>query len=104
MENIIYHFRILHSLVSDNGTQFDSVGLRQLCSELRIQKQFFSVAHPQSNNQVEEVNKTTRKNLERKLEGARNACVEELPQVLWVYQTTSRTTTRETPFSMRYGT
>ncbi|KAL5555768.1 hypothetical protein UlMin_038004 [Ulmus minor] len=51
-------FGIPHSLVSDNGTQFDSVGLRELCSELGIKKHFFSVAHPQSNGQVEVVNKT----------------------------------------------
>lgn len=89
--------------MSDNGTQFDSVGLRKLCSELGIKKHFSSVAHPQSNGQVEAVKKTIKRNLEKKLAGLKNAWVEELPWVLWAYRTTSRTTTSETPFSMTYG-
>ncbi|KAL5581178.1 hypothetical protein UlMin_013620 [Ulmus minor] len=100
----IVRFGIPHSLVSDNGTQFDSAGLKKLCSELGIKKHFASVAHPQSNGQVEAVNKTIKRNLERKLEGLKNAWVDELPRVLWAYRTTSRTATDETPFSMTYGT
>ena len=103
-KNIVCRFGIPHSLVSDNGTQFDSAGLKKLCAELGIKKHFASVAHPQSNGQVEAVNKTIKRNLERKLEGLKNAWVEELPRVLWAYRTTSRTATGETPFSMTYGT
>ncbi|KAL5557738.1 hypothetical protein UlMin_033949 [Ulmus minor] len=100
----IVRFGIPHSLVLDNGTQFDSAGLKKLCSELGIKKHFSSMAHPQSNGQIEAVNKTIKRNLERKLEGLKNTWVEELPHVLWAYRTTSRTTTGETPFSMTYGT
>ncbi|KAL5573500.1 hypothetical protein UlMin_023097 [Ulmus minor] len=75
-KNIVCRFGIPHSLVSDNGTQFDSAGLKKLCSELGIKKHFSSVAHPQSNGQVEAVNKTIKRNLERKLEGLKNAWVE----------------------------
>ncbi|KAL5550392.1 hypothetical protein UlMin_000568 [Ulmus minor] len=66
-KNIVCRFGISQSLVSDNGTQFDSAGLKKLCSELGIKKHFSSVAHPQSNGQVEAVNKTIKRNLERKL-------------------------------------
>ncbi|KAL5559604.1 hypothetical protein UlMin_035815 [Ulmus minor] len=102
--NIICHFGIPHSLVSDNGTQFDSAGLKKLCLDLGIHKHFSSVAHPQSNGQVEAVNKTIKNNLERKLNEAKGAWVDELPRVLWAYRTTCRTSTNETPFSMTYGT
>ncbi|KAL5573689.1 hypothetical protein UlMin_023286 [Ulmus minor] len=102
--NIICRFGIPHSLVSDNGTQFDSAGLKKLCLDLGIHKHFSSVAHPQSNGQVEAVNKTIKNNLERKLNGAKGAWVDELPRVLWAYRTTCRTSTNETPFSMTYGT
>ena len=47
---------------------------------------------------------TIKKNLDWKLEGARNAWVEELPRVLWVYRTTSQTNMAKTPFSMTYRT
>ena len=45
-KNIICRFGIPHSLVSDNGTQLDSAGLRKLCSELGIRKNFSNVTHP----------------------------------------------------------
>ncbi|KAL5552053.1 hypothetical protein UlMin_002229 [Ulmus minor] len=77
--NIICRFGIPHSLVSNNGTQFDSAGLKKLCSDLGIHKHFSSVAHPQSNGQVEAVNKTIKNNLERKLNEAKGAWVDELP-------------------------
>ena len=53
---------------------------------------------------MEAVNKTIKRNLKRKLEGLKSAWVEELPRVLWAYQTTSWTATGENPFSMTYGT
>ncbi|KAL5565893.1 hypothetical protein UlMin_029057 [Ulmus minor] len=73
----LFHKVILQ--VSDNGTQFDSAGLKKLCSNLGFHKHFSSVAHPQSNGQVEAVNKTIKNNLERKLNGAKGAWVDELP-------------------------
>ncbi|KAL5552344.1 hypothetical protein UlMin_002520 [Ulmus minor] len=86
--NIICRFGIPHSLVSNNGTQFDLVGLKNLFSNLGIHKHFSSVAHPQSNGQVEAVNETIKNNLKKKLDGAKGIWVDELPQVLWAYQTT----------------
>ena len=38
------------------------------------------------------------------LDDAKGRWVEELPHVLWTYQTTRRRSTIETPFSMSYGT
>ena len=41
--------------------------------------------------------------LKRRLDDAKGKWVEELPRVLWTYQTTPRRSTKETPFSMTYG-
>ncbi|KAL5537617.1 hypothetical protein UlMin_044856 [Ulmus minor] len=107
----LYIMREIHEGVCGNHT-----GKRSLLHKIVRQgyywpnmakdaKQYIrSVAHPQSNGQVEAVNKTIKRNLERKLEGLKNAWVEELPRVLWAYRTTSRNATGETPFSMTYGT
>ena len=38
------------------------------------------------------------------LDDAKGKWVEELPHVLWTYRTTPCRSTRETPFSMTYGT
>ena len=37
------------------------------------------------------------------MDDAKEKWVDELPHVLWTYQTTSRKSTGETPFSMTYG-
>ena len=41
--------------------------------------------------------------LKKRLDDAKGKWVEELPHVLWMYRTTPRRSTRETPFSMTYG-
>ena len=41
--------------------------------------------------------------LKKRLDKAKGRWVEELPHVLWIYQTTPRWLTLETPFSMTYG-
>ena len=41
--------------------------------------------------------------LNKRLDEAKGRWVEELPHVLWIYQTTFHRSTRETPFSMTYG-
>ena len=72
-KHIICRFKIPHSLVSDNGKQFDNQGLQNLCEDLGIKRHLSSVTHLQSNGQVEAVNKTIKLNLEKKLHGA-NEC------------------------------
>lgn len=102
-KNIICRFGIPHSLVSDNGRQFDNKKVREMCEELGIRKHFSSPHHPQANGQVEAVNKTIKQILKKKLDASKGAWVDELPHVLWAIRTTSKTATGETPFSMAYG-
>lgn len=55
--NIIYRFGISHSIISDNGKQFDNKKVRGLCEELGIKKCFSISYHLQVNGQVEDVKK-----------------------------------------------
>ena len=61
-------------------------------------------AHPQANGQVEVTNQSLLKIIKTQLEGAKGIWLDELPSVLWAYQTTARTPTGETPFRLAYGT
>ncbi|XP_052185169.1 uncharacterized protein LOC127796808 [Diospyros lotus] len=63
-----------------------------------------SVAYPQANGQAEASNKTILHDLKTRLEKAKGGWADELPSILWAYRTTSRVPTRETPFSLAYGT
>ena len=48
-------------------------------------------------------NRTLLKIIKTKLDNAKGAWLKELPNVLWVYRTTARTPTGETPFRLTYG-
>lgn len=86
-KNFICRFGIPHSIVTNNGKQFDNAKLRELCAELNIKHFFASPAHPQANGQVEAINKLIKKNLKTRLDKAKGAWAELLPQVLWAYRT-----------------
>ncbi|KAL0371935.1 UNVERIFIED_CONTAM: hypothetical protein Scaly_0875100 [Sesamum calycinum] len=73
-----------HNIPRTRGLE-ESPNLRPLewCKELKIQQNFTTVGNSQANGQTEVSNKI-------KLNGAKWSWVEELPDVLWAYQTTSK--------------
>ena len=66
-KNIVYRYGVPHTIVSDNGTQFDCDKFKEFCDDLQIKKVFSSVAWPQANGQVEAMNKMIKHNLKTKL-------------------------------------
>ena len=102
-KNIIMRFETPHTLISDNGLQFDSKTFRKYCCDFRITNRYSTPAYPQGNGQAEAVNKVIVSRLKKRLDDAKGRWVEELPHVLWIYRTTPRRSTGETPFSMTYG-
>ena len=102
-KNIVTQFGIPHTLISDNGLQFDSKAFRRYYYNLVITNRYSTPAYLQGNGQAETVNKVIVNGLKKKLDDAMGKWVEELSHVLLTYQTTPRRSTRETPFSMTYG-
>ena len=102
-KNIITRFGIPRTLILDNGLQFDSKAFRSYCCDLGITNIYSTPAYPQGNGQAEAVNKVIMNGLKKRLDDAKEKWVEELPHVLWTYQTTPCKSTRETPFSITYG-
>ncbi|KAL0405973.1 UNVERIFIED_CONTAM: hypothetical protein Slati_3911200 [Sesamum latifolium] len=74
------------------------------CQGLHIKQRFTSVAHPQSNGQVEVTNRILVQGIKRRLERVGGSWAEELTSVLWAYRTTPRGSTGESSFSLVYGT
>ncbi|KAL0427954.1 UNVERIFIED_CONTAM: hypothetical protein Slati_2970200 [Sesamum latifolium] len=103
-KNIICHFGIPREIISDNGGQFQGRKIQEWCQGLRIKQRFTTVAHPQANGQVEVTNRILVQEIKRRLERVGGNWAEELTSVLWAYRTTPRGSTRETPFSLVYGT
>ena len=89
--------------MSDNGTQFATQQLGKLCSEVGIKQVFASFEHPQTNGQVESANRVLLRGLKRRLEKTKGTWTEEVPRIVWAYHTTPHSTSRETPFSLVYG-
>ena len=53
---------------------------------------------------MEVTNRTLLKIIKTKLDDAKRAWPKELPNILWAYRTTARTSTGETPFRLTYRT
>ena len=102
-KNIICHFGIPQTIITDNDPQFDSIAFRNFCSELNIRNSYCTSCYPQSNGQVEATNKTLITALKKRLEQAKGKWVEKLPGVLWAYWTTLGRPTGNTPFALAYG-
>ena len=102
-KNSVTRFGVPHTLISDNGLQFNSKTFRQYCSNLWIKNRYSTLAYPQGNGQAEAVNKVIVNGLKKRLDEAKEKWVEELPHVLWTYRTTPRWSIGETLFSMTYG-
>ena len=49
------------------------------------------------------MNKTIKHYLKTKLENLKRRWADDLPEALWAYRTTARSTTGETSFSLAYG-
>ncbi|KAK3005814.1 hypothetical protein RJ639_017563 [Escallonia herrerae] len=103
-KNVVCRFGIPKALITDNGKQFDNSKFRSFSEGLFINLRFTSVAHPQSNGQTENMNRSILQGLKKKLDEANRAWVDELPKILWAYYTTPHSVTEETPFILCFGT
>ena len=102
-KNIVCRFDIPRSIVSDNEPQFDSRVYRNFCQELKIKNLYSTLCYPQSNGLEEASNKTLLTALKKRLDSAKGKWVDELPEVLWAYKTTTRKPTSISPFAITYG-
>ena len=71
LKNIVTRFGIPHTLISDNGLQFDSKSFRRYCCELGIINRYSTPTYPQGNGQAEAVNKVVVSGLKKKLDDAK---------------------------------
>ncbi|XP_070056539.1 uncharacterized protein [Nicotiana tomentosiformis] len=84
--------------------QFIGAKITKFLEDLKIKRITSSPYHPSANGQVESTNKVIIQNLKKRLEVAKGKWPEELLGVLCAYQTTAKSSTGETPFSLVYGT
>jgi transposase InsO family protein len=107
LQTIIYKFDVPKRVLMDNGTQFKGAKFLRCCADFGIHHQPSSVAHPQTNGQVERTNGLLLQGMKtrmfRDIEAKGKNWHKELPAVLWALRTNVNRATRDTPFSLIYG-
>ncbi|XP_074377049.1 uncharacterized protein LOC141718567 [Apium graveolens] len=97
MDNILMRFGIPRLLVSDNGPQFVGSEFESYLQDRGIRHKKSYVAYPQGNGQVEVTNRILLRGIEKRLRERKTKWPEELPNVLWAYRTSPRTSTGDHP-------
>ena len=70
-KNIVTWFGVPHTLISNNGLQFDSKAFRRYCCDLGITNRYSTSAYPQGNEQAKVVNKVIVNGLKKRLDDAK---------------------------------
>jgi DNA-binding cell septation regulator SpoVG len=103
---IIIRYGVPHNIITDNGTNFAKGIFVEFCSQKGIRLDLASIAHPQSNEQVEKVNDLILAGIKpilvEPLERSAGYWVEELPLVLWSLRTTPNRSAGFTPVFLFY--
>ena len=81
-KNIVTRFRISHTLISNNGLQFDNKAFRRYYCDFGIKNKYSTPAYPQGNGQAETINKVIVSGLKKRLDDAKGRWVKELPHIL----------------------
>jgi transposase InsO family protein len=107
IKSIICRFGVPNKIITDNGSQFTSGAFQGYCEDLGVQICYASVAHPESNGQVEHANSEILKGLKTHtydgLKKHDNKLIDGLPCALWGNRTSPSRATDETSFFMVYG-
>ncbi|KAK3036131.1 hypothetical protein RJ639_031712 [Escallonia herrerae] len=74
--------KIALALIISARKQFDNNNFQTFCTNVSIDLRFTFVAHPQSNGQTENMNRSILQGLKKKLDEAKGTWVDELPKVL----------------------
>lgn len=89
----IWWFSVFKAITADNGLSFKSATLYKLYAKYQIKENHSSRYHAPANRIVETFNKTLRTTLEKTMDKSKWTWLDELPEVLWAYRTTTKIAT-----------
>ena len=102
LKKIILKFGYPHNIITDNGSNLSEGEMQHFCGREYIRLDLASVAHPQSNGQVERANQELLRGIKPRLRvpliRTPGCWVKELPSLLWSIRTTPNRSTGLTPF------
>ncbi|XP_027772353.1 uncharacterized protein LOC114076852 [Solanum pennellii] len=101
--NLICHFGVPESLITDNGANLNSHLMKEICEKFKITHRNSTAYRPQMNGDMEAANKNIKRILRKMIDNYK-CWHENLPYALLGYRTTIRTSTGATPYWLVYET
>jgi transposase InsO family protein len=102
LEHWVCRYGVPVTIISDQGTQFESALFNTLLQHLGIQRQRTTAYHPQSNGAIERAHRTIKQCL--RAIGESNTCWEDsLPLVLFAMRTSVNESTQFPPSQLVFG-
>ena len=99
IESVILRYGVPQTLLTDQGTNFESQLMKEICDLLGIRKVRTSTFHPRTDGQAERMNRTIKERI-----AAVGGCWEEaLPFVTFSINATVNSMTGFTPYQLVYG-
>ncbi|XP_016195666.1 uncharacterized protein LOC107636688 [Arachis ipaensis] len=95
--------RLFHKMDRSPTSSENNVRKASFLHDLNIKHNFSSVEHPQSNGLAEAANKVILQALKKKVTLAKGQWAKLIPEILWGYNTTPQSSTKETPFRLMFG-
>ncbi|GFS55149.1 hypothetical protein TNCV_4799041 [Trichonephila clavipes] len=102
IEEVLLRYGIPRRLISDNGTQFVSAVMQQICYLLNIHQSLISVYHPQA-NPVERRNRDLKPRLAILVQDKHDCWSEKLPFIRFALNTTKCEMTGQTAAFLNFG-
>ena len=102
-ENFVRQHGVPVRLHTDQGKQFDSDLMHNLCQKLGIEKSRTTPYHPQADGLIERFNRTLKERLGRYIASNDREWEDFLPQVEFAYNSSRHSSTGFTPYFLLHG-
>jgi hypothetical protein len=107
LDQVIHHFGIPNSIITDLGTQFTGNMFWDFYDERSIVVKYISVAYPRANGQIEQANgmilDALKKRMYRENDKAPERWIKELPAMVWGLRTQPSRNIGVSPYFMVYS-